>query len=172
MPIQNVEIKARCSNPDKIQAILKEHDADFKGTDHQIDTYFNIPDGRLKLREGTIENNLIYYKRSNTKQPKTSEINLVPMDHPKAMKKLLSNALGVWKVVDKQRKIYFIDNVKFHIDKVEQLGSFVEIEAIDEEGTLGEARLREQCNHYLQLFDISDKDLVAVSYSDLLDEQL
>lgn len=171
MSILNVEIKARCTKPDKIRSILKKQGAHFKGTDHQIDTYFNVPNGRLKLREGTIENNLIYYRRSDSKEAKTSDINLVPMDHPTAMKQLLTNALGVWVTVDKQREIYFIDNVKFHIDDVQQLGNFVEIEAIDEDGSIGEARLREQCEHYLKLFDIQEKDLVAFSYSDLLTDQ-
>ena len=168
MDILNVEIKARCENPDKIRAILKDKGAEFKGTDHQIDTYFNVPEGRLKLRRGTIEQNLIFYRRSNTKEPKTSDINLVPSEHPEALQQLLENALGSTVVVDKQREIYFIDNVKFHIDQVKKLGSFVEIEAIDENGTIGEDKLHEQCQHYLELFDISEKNLVAESYSDLL----
>lgn len=168
MSILNVEIKARCSNPDTIRSILKKHKAIFKGTDHQIDTYFKVPEGRLKLREGTIENNLIYYRRSDSKQAKTSDINLVAMDNPSAMKKLIANALGVWITVDKQREIYFIDNVKFHIDEVKELGSFVEIEAIDEDGSISEAKLREQCEYYQHLFEITSDDLVAVSYSDII----
>lgn len=168
MSILNVEIKAKCSNPDELRSILKEKNADYIGTDHQVDTYFNVPAGRLKLREGSIENNLIYYRRSNTKEPKASDINLVPIDNPEAMKELLSNAFGIWKIVDKKREIYFIDNVKFHLDEVQQLGNFVEIEAIDEDGNIGEAKLREQCQRYRQLFDISEEDLVAVSYSDMV----
>ena len=170
MTVQNVEIKARCSNPDAIRNILKEQEADFKGTDHQVDTYFNVPNGRLKLREGTIENNLIYYRRNDSKEAKTSDISLVPMENPAATKELLTNALGVWVTVDKQREIYFIENVKFHIDEVQQLGSFVEIEAIDEDGSIGEARLREQCEYYQELFGISEDDLVAVSYSDMVNQ--
>jgi adenylate cyclase class 2 len=81
---------------------------------------------------------------------------------------LLSEALGVWQVVKKAREIYFIDNVKFHLDRVEGLGEFVEIEAIDLDGSLGEAHLRNQCEHYLQLFQIKPEDLLAQSYSDLL----
>ncbi len=52
----NVEIKARCDELDRLRNILKELRADFKGTDHQIDTYFRVPSGRLKVREGDIEN--------------------------------------------------------------------------------------------------------------------
>ena len=61
----NIEIKARSNNQDRIRDILKSKNADFKGIDHQIDTYFNVPKGRLKLREGNIENNLIFYERKN-----------------------------------------------------------------------------------------------------------
>lgn len=77
MCLLNVEIKARCNEPEKIRSILKNHKADFIGNDHQLDTYFKVDEGRLKLREGTIENNLIYYRRPDAKQPKASEIELV-----------------------------------------------------------------------------------------------
>lgn len=168
MSILNIEIKARCNQPDRIRKILTEHNADFKGTDHQIDTYFEVPEGRLKLRQGTIENNLIFYRRDNKSGPKTSNINLVPAVHPKKLHALLDNALGTKIVVDKEREIYFINNVKFHIDEVKELGNFVEIEAIDEDGTIGEKKLREQCQKYLELFNISDNQLISHSYSDML----
>lgn len=66
----NIEIKAKCSQPDKIRDFLKSQSAEFKGVDHQIDTYFKVNKGRLKLREGNIENNLIYYERENKQGPK------------------------------------------------------------------------------------------------------
>lgn len=168
MSILNIEIKARCDNPDQIRSVLEKHNADYKGTDHQVDTYFHVPDGRLKLRRGTIENNLIFYKRTNQKGPKSSTINLVPAEHPEKLHTLLDTALGTKVVVDKEREIYFIKNVKFHIDRVQDLGSFVEIEAIDEDGSIGEDKLHEQCQKYLQLFNISEEQLIAKSYSDLL----
>jgi predicted adenylyl cyclase CyaB len=168
MSILNVEIKARCENPSRIRKILKEKGASFKGTDHQVDTYFNVPEGRLKLRKGTIEQNLIFYRRSNSKRPKASEINLLPVEHPETLYQLLDNALGTKIIVHKQREIYFIENVKFHIDEVEQLGSFVEIEAIDEDGSIGAGTLDKQCREYMELFETQDRQLVAQSYSDLL----
>ena len=74
-------------------------------------------------------------------------------------------------VVDKNREIYFIDNVKFHIDRVKDLGSFVEIEAIDEAGVRDENALRVQCEYFLDLFEIQDEDLLTSSYSDMLAER-
>jgi predicted adenylyl cyclase CyaB len=92
------------------------------------------------------------------------------MDQPEKMKALLTAALDVKVVVDKKREIYFIDNVKFHIDEVKGIGNFVEIEAINEDGTIGESKLHEQCEYYMQLLKIADKDLVGQSYSDLLNK--
>ncbi len=65
MPHINIEIKAKSNNQDMIRKILQSKNADFKGVDHQIDTYFKVNVGRLKLREGNIENSLIHYQREN-----------------------------------------------------------------------------------------------------------
>ena len=164
----NVEIKAHCTNPQRIRDLLRERHAEFRGTDRQIDTYFSIVYGRLKLREGRIENALIHYQRDNQPHPKQSDVILCPLAPGSPVKDVLAAALGVLVVVAKQREIYFIENVKFHLDLVDGLGSFVEIEAIDLDGTRGKAALLAQCQSFLQLFEIPPHDLVAESYSDLL----
>ena len=163
-----IEIKARCAHQDRIRVLLQERSARFVGEDHQIDTYFRVPSGRLKLREGTIERMLIFYERADQQGPKASNVTLYRPGPGEGLKEVLAQALGVLVVVDKRCEIYFIDNVKFHLDRVEGLGTFAEIEAIDEDGTIGEARLLEQCEHYLALFEIAEEDLVRVSYSDML----
>lgn len=168
MPVNIIEIKAKCKNADKVRKILKEKLADFKGVDHQIDTYFKSPIGRLKLREGNIENTLIHYNRPNQAGPKNSKVTYQKLEPKTKLKKVLSAAMGVLAVVDKQREIYFVNNVKFHIDEVKQLGAFVEIEAIDEKGTMSINELQAQCEYYMNLFEISSKDLIKVSYSDLI----
>ena len=164
----NIEIKAKSNNKDEIREILKSRTADFKGVDHQIDTYFKIDNGRLKLREGKIENHLIHYQREDKEGPKQSDVTLFRYDPESSLKEILTKALGILVVVDKKREIYFIDNVKFHIDNVEDLGTFVEIEAIDNDGTIGKDELLEQCQFFLDLFKISQEELTSVSYSDLL----
>lgn len=164
----NVEIKARCSNQEEVREYLKAHNADFKGVDHQIDTYFNVPNGRLKLREGEIENFLIHYERSDQEGPKQSKVTLYTSQPGSTLKEALTKSLGILVAVDKKREIYFIDNVKFHVDVVESLGTFMEIEAIDSDGSIGRDKLNEQCNKYLQELGIKNEDLVSVSYSDLL----
>ena len=167
----NIEIKARCTNHEKIRELLKSRNADFKGTDHQIDTYFRVSHGRLKLREGNIENSLIYYERDNEGGPKQSKVILFKTLPESSLKQILVNSCDVLAIVDKKREIYFIDNIKFHIDIVQELGTFMEIEAIDEDGSIGKEKLLEQCKEYCNLFEISDSDLVSVSYSDLLLEK-
>lgn len=164
----NIEIKAKSNNQDEIREILKSKNANFKGVDHQIDTYFKVNNGRLKLREGKIENHLIHYQRENKKEPKQSDVTLFKSNPKSSLKGILLKALGVLVIVDKKREIYFIENVKFHIDIVEDLGAFVEIEAIDNEGIIGKDKLLQQCQFFLDLFKISQEDLISVSYSDLL----
>jgi predicted adenylyl cyclase CyaB len=164
----NVEIKAACAQPAEVRRWLLAAGANFRGTDHQTDTYFKVSDGRLKLRQGTIENALIHYQRCNDAAPKGSAVTMTDVPPNSSLKQVLTEALGVLVEVVKQREIYFIDNVKFHIDEVPGLGSFVEIEAIDLQGDLGESYLHRQCRHYMQLLNIADSDLQALSYSDML----
>ena len=164
----NVEIKARCKDPNSIKEILDSRQADFKGIDHQVDTYFKVPNGRMKFREGNIENSLIHYDRPNQAGPKKSNYILYHPKSDSSLKQLLTQANGVLVIVDKLRSIYFIDNVKFHVDEVKNLGNFMEIEAIDSDGSIGEKKLLEQCQFYLDLLGIQEKDLIDNSYSDLL----
>ncbi len=164
----NIEIKAKSNNYRKIRQVLKLKKANYRGTDHQIDTYFKVSNGRLKLREGNTENYLIHYIRKDKKDPKQSNVTLFKIPNDPSLKEVLSKGLKKLVVVDKQREIYFIDNVKFHIDKVKGLGSFVEIEAIDRDGLIGKDQLLKQCRQYMELFGIKKADLIPCSYSDLL----
>ena len=167
MPL-NIEFKATSSNNDGLEQLLLQHNPRYVGEDHQIDSYFNVPVGRMKLREGNIENALIHYVRENTAGSKSSHIILYHHQPDENLKKLLIAALGVKTVVDKRRKIYFIDNVKFHFDTVAGLGTFVEVEAIDSDGSIGKEKLQEQCDFYAGVFKLLPTDYVDVSYSDLL----
>ena len=160
----SVEIKARCPDPARVRFLLKSRRAIFKGLDHQIDTYFRVPSDRLKLREGNIENALIYYKRTDQKDSKQCESILCECPDGRALKNVLAATLGVLVVADKKREIYFIKNTKFHIDKVKALGSFVEIEVFGSARVA--AKLKKQCGFYQKLLGIRAKDLVADSYSD------
>ena len=168
MAFLNVEIKAKCSDASFIRQYLLSAGADFKGVDEQTDTYFNVLNGRLKLREGNIENNLIFYERTNQAGPKSSHFQLVKIEDADGLKEALTKSNGIKVVVKKRREIYYINNVKFHIDEVPGLGSFVEIEAGNMKVNLSQEQLKEQCDFYLKEFGIKEEDLIEVSYSDML----
>ena len=168
MPHLNVEIKAIVNNPSFVRNYLVAQNATFKGTDEQTDTYFNVKAGRLKLREGNIENNLIFYNRPNQAGPKSSYFNLVKIEDASGLKEALERSCGIKMIVRKKREIYYIKNVKFHIDEVPGLGSFVEIEAGNILADKTEPELLDQCNFYLKEFGIKEEDLIAESYSDLM----
>ncbi|MBA0126017.1 class IV adenylate cyclase [Haloechinothrix sp. YIM 98757] len=165
----NVEIKARCPDADATLRTARDLGARLQGRDHQVDTYFAVPHGRLKLRQGTIENALIHYLRPDQDGPKGSHVLLYePTGDSETLREALTAALGRTVVVDKHRHILWADNVKIHIDDVAGLGSFVEIEAIDRDGNHGHDRLLDQCQEYLHALRIGQDQLEARSYSDML----
>lgn len=166
-----VEIKARTSGPDLVREHLIANGAVLQGRDHQVDHYFRVPDGRLKLRLGTIERSLIFYQRPDQAGPKDSKVSLcrledVSGDASAQLLDVLTTALGEWNRVDKQREIYWADNVKLHLDEVAGLGTFVEIEAIGDTADQHEA-LEKQCRAWMNKLDIADNDLIEGSYSDM-----
>ena len=164
-----IEIKARCSKPSKVrQLLLQQLNIQFIGVDAQMDTYFKIPSGRLKLREGNIENSLIYYDRENKKDAKKSDVTLYKPTEVASLKAVLLAALPTLIVVEKKREIYFIDHIKFHIDTLTTLGSFIEIEVIDATDAMDITKMKKQCQWYMELLDVQKEDLMENSYSDML----
>jgi adenylate cyclase, class 2 len=164
----NFEFKAKVDDIVNAEEKLKLLNPLYKGEDHQIDTYFNVPTGRLKLREGNIENALIFYERENVGGAKQSNVLLYQHKPDIGLKNILLKTNGVKAIVDKKRKIYFIDNVKFHFDRVEGLGTFLEVEAIDSDGTIAIEKLKEQCAFYQEYLGISANQLLSDSYSDMI----
>jgi adenylate cyclase class IV len=183
---RNLELKARLPDP---EAALRRARAvgSFHALEKQIDTYFRVPVGRLKLRrrwaggdpgEGTapafsaewsrlLPSELISYRRADAAEPRPSDYRIVRVDDGEAIVAGLGLAVGVDVVVEKVRIVFLYERVRIHLDDVTDLGSFVELEAIvdascDEKAATGKVRcLREQLG-------ISDADLVAVSYRELL----
>ena len=170
MLIKNHEFKAKVDTFEVYENMLLTLNPILQGTDFQIDTYFNVEKGRLKLREGNIENSLINYDRENIHGSKKSEIILYQHEPSKALKSILELQLGILTIVDKKRKIYFIDNVKFHFDEVKNLGVFIEVEAIDSENKFTPEELKTQCDYYYVFFGLNEKQMIDKSYSDLIEE--
>ncbi len=170
MLVKNVEFKAKVDDLPVYEQRLLTLNPYFKGADHQVDIYFKVAEGRLKLREGNIENALIGYQREDTATAKLSNVLLYPVAGDATLKTMLTKHLGVKVVVDKLRRIYFIDNVKFHFDTVAGLGTFIEVEAIDKDGRFSADYLREQCDKYFAFFELETSQLQSRSYSDMLME--
>jgi adenylate cyclase, class 2 len=168
MAAKNFECKARCADIGAAETKLSTLNPFFHGEDHQCDTYFNVQYGRLKLREGNIENALIHYERENTANAKLSQVILYQHQPDAHLKAALAAALGIKVVVQKKRRIYFIDNVKFHFDTLEGLGHFIEIEVIDRSGELPLEQLKAQFDTYAAFLGILPTDYMAHSYSDML----
>lgn len=166
MKLINFEFKARLKNDARVRAALRDLRARYIGTDHQVDTYFRVPVGRLKIREGRIENALIFYRRSNERRARQSKIEIMMLSRRNSIREILTAALGVLVVVDKRREIYFVGNVKIHLDRVRGLGKFAEVEAISREGSL--VKIRNQARKFQKLFGITASDIVPQSYSDLI----
>lgn len=164
----NVEIKARArdvARQSEIAAALSDRPAE---TIEQTDTFFVSPRGRLKLRElGPDRGELIYYARDDRPGPARSDYSIARTNEPDALRKTLAAALGVLGVVRKTRSVYHVGRTRIHIDDVEGLGRFLELEvalAPNESVSDGERIARE----IMAKLGVRDEDLVERAYVDLL----
>jgi adenylate cyclase class IV len=165
---RNVEIKARLSNPGVTRRraeTLADGPAELL---EQDDTFFACPEGRLKLRrfgDGAAE--LIFYRRDDAMGPRESRFFKAPIADPDVHEAVLGAALGVVGVVRKRRTLYLVGQTRIHLDEVEGLGSFLELEVVlwdDQSTTDGERIARE----LMAALGITEKDLVDVAYVDLI----
>jgi homotetrameric cytidine deaminase len=166
--MRNIELKARDPDPGRTLELALELGAEDRGEISQRDTYFTGARGRLKLREqdpGPAE--LIQYSRPDEIRAHTSEYRRVPVGEAEALRDALDAAHGTLVVVDKRRRLLIWEGVRIHLDEVEGLGSFLELEAVAaERSDLSEEHAKvERLRAELR---IADSDLVAQGYSDLL----
>ena len=134
---------------------------------HQIDTYFNVPEGRLKLREEGLDfASLIYYHRSDMAESCYSDYHICQIQDLDSFKLILSNALGTKVIVEKIRDLWRFGNTRIHLDHVSGLGDFIELETVLRNQTEASAWLEH--NHIKETLKIVEETLVPVSYSDLL----
>ncbi len=168
---QNVEIKARFADLETGRQKAEALGARFSGRDRQIDTYFKVPNGRLKLRQSSLSGNfLIPYLRPNRRQARDSQYVLLPVNNAETTLQLLRQMFGVRLVVEKERDIFLWQNVRIHLDRVKHLGNFLEFEAV-----VDEAHSTQQCHEQVRFlmahFGLAPGDLVDRSYVDLLEAQ-
>lgn len=163
---RNVEVKARVRD---MEALARRAAAlaDTGPTRiPQHDTFFRVTTGRLKLRRLDGGAELIHYRRSDAAGPELSSYGRVPVSEPAALRTLLADALGVAGEVRKERMLYRMGRTRIHLDRVEGLGDFMEIEVVlapDEPVEMGAA----EAGRVMDVLGIETGDLVDGSYIDL-----
>lgn len=165
----NIEIKAWARDWEALHARAEWFSASPPQVIVQEDTFFHVPRGRLKLRElASHRAQLIYYERPDQPGPKQSDYFLFETDQPATLKTLLSLALGVRGVVRKTRTLYLCGQTRLHLDEVEGLGRFVELEVVLQPGQ-SEAEGRAVAQDWLEKLQIATSDWIAGAYIDLLE---
>jgi homotetrameric cytidine deaminase len=167
-PRRNVELKAVDRDPDTTLAVALAAGAADHGVLVQRDTYFAVASGRLKLRETeSAPAQLIAYERPDDPEVRVSRYHLIEVVDPAVALAGLTATLGVRVVVSKRRRLLLWDTVRIHLDDVDRLGRFLELEAVAAPDASLRAE-REKVDRLRELLDIRDGDLRAGSYSDWL----
>ena len=167
--MQNVEFKAELKDLPLARSICRALGATQVSTMQQTDTYYKLPQGRLKKREMPGEpTEYIFYERPNHTSFKVSQFKIYSENE--AISRFGATALPVWLVDRKTRELWMIGNVRIHLDAVEGLGSFLEFEAL-----VTPQHNVARCNAILA--DLRHRlhpvlgEPVSVGYSDLLEAQ-
>ena len=169
---RNVEIKARVRDPDALRKRIEPIADRPPEVIHQHDTFFPCGEGRLKLRRfSQQEGELIFYRRSDSSQPSESNYLIVRTADPEGLAHLLSQALGKRGSVVKQRTLYWSGQTRIHLDRVEGLGDFVELEVVLEPGQPTQEGL-DIASDLMARLGIKEDDLLEGAYIDLLESRL
>ncbi len=168
---RNVEIKARLRDLEATRRLV-ERIADGSGQPvEQSDTFFRVEGARLKLRERSgADAELIYYRRPDAPGPKASEYATAPVRDAGALRELLAAALGVTGRVVKRRLVYRVGRTRIHLDDVQDLGSFLELEVELADGEPADVGVRE-AKRLMGALEIGEEALIAGAYVDLLDRR-
>ncbi|XP_059181983.1 uncharacterized protein LOC131960726 isoform X2 [Centropristis striata] len=164
----NVEIKARVSDPARFGEKAAELSQSEGTIIRQHDTFFNCSQGRLKLRDFMNESGqLIFYERPDTDGPKLSRYSISPTNDPTSLKTVLSDALGVKGQVRKERRLFLIGQTRVHLDTVEGLGDYMELEVVMRpEQTVEEGQ--KVAEELMEKLGVSKESLVTGAYMDLI----
>lgn len=165
---RNIEIKARIFDSDNLIALVKIVADSGPVEIFQDDTFFHCQKGRLKLRElSPTHGQLIYYERPDGSGPKTSTYTISETTEPEQLRKTLASALGITGRSRKKRLLFMCGATRIHIDEVEGLGNFVELEVVlDDAGTVESGQL--VAEELMNQLCILEKDLVEKAYVDML----
>ncbi|KAM9705752.1 uncharacterized protein ACNS7B_001849 isoform 1-T3 [Menidia menidia] len=166
--LSNVEIKAKVSNP----AAFAQKAAQLSQSEgtiiQQHDTFFTCNRGRLKLRDlMNGSGQLIFYERPDTDGPKLSRYSISPTSDPSSLRTVLSESLGVKGEVRKERRLFLIGQTRVHLDTVEGLGHYMELEVVMRpEQTVDEGQ--QVATDLMEQLGVSAESLVTGAYMDLI----
>ncbi|WP_020157053.1 class IV adenylate cyclase [Methylobacter marinus] len=165
---RNIEIKARIESVESLQSVAAEIADEGPIEIHQDDTFFACPNGRLKLRAfSEHDGQLIFYQRPDGAGPKESFYVISPTASPDSIRQVLSLAYGEIGRVRKHRTLFLAGRTRIHLDKVDELGDFLELEVVLAEGEPNEAGVS-VAHELLEKLGISPQQLVEEAYVDLL----
>lgn len=139
--------------------------AEDRGVLLQQDTYFEVPEGRLKLRREADVAQLIAYERPDGRDARQSLYRIAEVADPAEVEAALASVLGIRTRVSKQRRLFLLGGVRIHLDLVVDLGSFIEFEAVA--GRADPASFDAELDRLRLAFRIGPDDLVVESYGDL-----
>jgi predicted adenylyl cyclase CyaB len=165
----NIEIKARVRNFEEIQSRAEKLSDTPVEVIPQVDTFFVTPQGRLKLRVVGDHGQLIYYTRPDREGPKRSDYHIARTADPQNLKRVLELAYGVRGVVRKTRYLYLAGQTRIHLDDVEGLGQFMELEVVLE-GEQGDAKGQKIAEELMSALGVEAGDLIDGAYMDLLEK--
>jgi len=167
---RNVEVKARVTDFMTLRRRVESMSDSPVEVLEQRDTFFVVPRGRLKLRVLAPDAcELISYERPDRAQAKLSEYSIVRSSDPEALLKVLSAALTIRGVVVKRRFLYRIGCTRVHLDEVDGLGTYIELEVVLDEGQSSEEGAA-MAERLMRELGIEHADQVAGAYIDLLEE--
>lgn len=165
---ENVELKARIECPERIRQKVSELTAATSEKLLQEDIFYHAPRGRLKLRKQNDPGaQLIFYRRPDSAEPTPSTYHITPVSDPDTMHQLLEEALGVRGRVKKTRHLWWIGQTRVHLDSVQQLGEFIELEVVLREDQTQKEGAAIATN-LMHSIGIDEKNLVDCAYIDLL----
>ena len=166
--MRNLEIKTRYPDLDAARRLARELGAREAATSRDVDTYFCVPEGRLKLRqaEGATHGTLIFYQRPDAPESRLSAYHLSHIADVPSLRSLLHTALGVLVTVTKTRQLWLYGATRIHLDQVEGLGNFVELETVL--SGQAEAEAQTEYEHVKRGLRLREQQPVPASYSDLL----
>lgn len=165
--MQNLEAKFKLFDLDRARTMAEAAGYEFKGSFAQRDTFFRVARGKLKLREQDNGAWLIHYSRDDREGLEISNYEIVPVPDPDQMRTMFSEAVGVLARVNKRRTLLMRENVRLHLDQVEGLGDFGEIEAVVGEGERPEQYLA-AVDRILRALDVRRSSLITASYFEML----